>query len=69
MESERIDRINELAKLAKERELTSEEIQEREELRKGYLENFRANMKATLDNTVVEYPDGTKMPLKDAPHE
>lgn len=41
MEKAKIDRINELGRLAKQRELTPEEAQEREELRREYLAEFR----------------------------
>lgn len=41
MEKIKIDRINELGRLAKERELTEEEKAEREELRREYMSEFR----------------------------
>ncbi|MGI6173635.1 MAG: DUF896 domain-containing protein [Christensenellales bacterium] len=63
MQIECIDRINELARIAKERPLTPEEIEERARLRKEYLRAFREGAKQVLDNTVVQYPDGTKVPL------
>lgn len=50
IETKRLARINELAKIAKERELTPEEIAERDVLRKEYLAAFRANFKKQLDN-------------------
>lgn len=46
---EQIDRINELAHLAKERGLSEEELAERDELRKAYIAAFRENLKAQLD--------------------
>lgn len=45
---EKIDRINELAKKAKEGGLTDEELKERDQLRQEYLESFRANFKDHL---------------------
>lgn len=63
MDKSKIERINELAKKAKEGTLTEEESSEREVLRKEYVEAFKANLKATLDNTVVIEPDGTKRSL------
>ena len=45
MEKSKIDRINELAHLAKERDLTSEELAERDALRKEYIEEFRSSKK------------------------
>ena len=41
MEKEKIDRINELGRIAKERDLTEEEMKEREELRAEYIAEFR----------------------------
>jgi len=49
MDSETIRRINELARKAKTIGLTDEELEERNELRKKYIEHFRAAMKAQLD--------------------
>lgn len=60
-----IERINALAALAKTRELTAEEVEERLMLRAQYLKDFRANFRQQLDNTFVEKDDGTKVPLKD----
>jgi uncharacterized protein YnzC (UPF0291/DUF896 family) len=45
-----IQRINELARKAKTEELTEEEIDERNELRKKYIESFRSNLKVQLDS-------------------
>ena len=61
-----IKRINELARLAKERELTPEELEERDRLRKEYIADFRASFSAQLDNTVVRRPDGTEESLREA---
>lgn len=59
-----IPRINELAAKAKSPDgLTTEEIAERERLRKIYLAAFRANFKTQLDNTYVITPDGKKTKL------
>jgi len=65
MEQKKIDRINELARKAKTPEgLTSEELAERDALRKEYVAAIRANLTAQLDSTVVQYPDGTRRKLK-----
>ncbi len=47
MEKVKIDRINELGRIAKVRELTESEKCEREELRKEYLEEFRRALRNT----------------------
>ncbi len=66
MDRRSIDRINALARLSRVRELTPEESEERAELRMKYLAGFRAQMRGQLENTVVEYPDGTRKPLREA---
>ena len=45
MEKEKVDRINELARISKERELTPEEKAEQKKLREEYLENFRKTLR------------------------
>ncbi len=64
MEQSKIDRINQLAKLAKERELTSDELSEREALRKEYIEDWRRSTIAVLENTYIQTPDGKKHKLQ-----
>lgn len=51
-------RINELAKIAKERELTNEETKERLELRAKYIADFRKGFRQTLLNTRVVDEEG-----------
>ena len=48
MEKAKIDRINELGRLAKERDLTDAEKAEREELRAEYIKFFRAQLRAGM---------------------
>lgn len=64
MEKTKINRINELAALAKARPLSEEELAEQKALRTEYLTEFRAYMRGTLDNTVIERPDGTREKIK-----
>ena len=52
-----IKNINEFSKLAKERELTEEEKEERIKYRNLYMTNFRANFKNHLDSIKVKYVD------------
>ena len=59
-----IVRINELAKLARERTLTEEELAERNKLRRMYIDNVKASLTGQLDNTYIVSPDGTKTKLK-----
>ena len=59
--NEVIARINELAKKAKTEELTDEELQERDKLRRIYIDNVKANLVGQLENTYIVQPDGTKI--------
>ncbi len=64
MEQRKLDRINELAKKAKTEELTPEEKAEQKKLREEYILEFRAGMRGILDNTYIQYPDGTKVKVE-----
>ena len=64
MEKAKIDRINELAHIAKERALTPEEIAERDVLRREYIADWRKSAIAVLENTYVQTPDGVKHKLQ-----
>ena len=64
MENSKLSRINELAKLAKERELTAEEMAERDVLRKEYIAEWRQGAMGVLDNLVIQTPDGKKHKLQ-----
>ena len=64
-EKSRTDKLNEYARRIKAGEvLSEEEIADRDRLRQEYIEAFRKNFRAQLDNTVIQYPDGTKKSLK-----
>ncbi|MBQ8545695.1 MAG: DUF896 domain-containing protein [Clostridia bacterium] len=64
MEKKKIDRINFLAKKKKAEGLTDGELAEQKALYEEYLEGYRRNLRATLGNTVIERPDGTREKLK-----
>lgn len=64
MEQIKLDRINELAKKAKTEELTPEEKAEQKKLREEYILEFRAGLRGILDNTYIQYPDGTKVKVE-----
>ena len=64
MTQEKIDRINELARKAKTPEgLTPEETAERDVLRREYIDSFKRSLVGQLDNTYIQYPDGSKKKL------
>lgn len=54
-----IERINELSKISKERKLTEAELKEQQELRKQYIENFKANFKTQMKNVYIKEEDGS----------
>ena len=66
MTNTKLERINELARLACERELTSEELAERDVLRKEYIAEWRRGAKQVLENTylVDEHGNKRKLPKK-----
>ncbi len=64
MEKHKLDRINELAKKSKLEPLTDAEKAEQAELRQEYINEIRASFGAMLDNTVIQYPDGSRKSLK-----
>lgn len=55
-----IERINELAKKAKSEGLSEEELAERDQLRRIYIDSVKASLTGQLENTYIVYPDGTK---------
>lgn len=61
---EKIDRINYLARKSRERELTEEEKIEQKNLRAEYVAAFKKSLENTLDNTVIQRPDGTREQVK-----
>ena len=58
-----IARINALAQKAKTTGLTPEETQERDKLRRIYIDSVKASLTGQLDNTYIVHPDGTKTKL------
>ena len=64
MENSKLQRINELARIKKERELTAEELAERDALRKEYIEERRKGAIEVLENTYIQTPDGKKHKLQ-----
>lgn len=64
MDHEKIERISELTRISRLRQLTHEELEEREALRREYLDGFRQNAQAVLESVRIKRPDGTIEPLK-----
>ena len=61
-----MDRISELTRIARERDLTPEEQAERKALREEYLADWRRSTIDVLENTYIDHGDGriTKLPKK-----
>lgn len=64
MDKEKIYRINELARKKKNGGLSPDEAAEQAELRREYLAEYRENMKAMLDNLIIQEQDGTRHALR-----
>ena len=64
MEKAQVERLNELARKMKSEGLTEEEQAEQARLRRQYIDEFKENLRLTLDNTYLQRPDGTKEKLQ-----
>ncbi len=64
MDKSKIDRINELARLKKERGLTADERNEQAALRREYIDEFKQNVHTTLKNVRIQNDDGSLSELK-----
>ena len=64
MEQKKIDRINELARKAKEGPLTEVEMEERALLRREYIDSVVGSLKGQLDNTYIMDKNGRKTKLR-----
>ena len=58
MNEETIRRINQLSQISKMRELTIDEKEEREKLRKEYIEAYKKNYKNQMQNVYVKEKNG-----------
>ena len=59
----RLERINFLAKKAREEGLNEAEKAEQQKLRQEYLADFRNSFRRQLENTDIKYEDGETVPL------
>ena len=59
MTNEKIARINELARKSKTTGLTEAEKAEQQALRQEYVADVKASLRAKLNNTSIQEPDGT----------
>ena len=59
MTNEKIARINELARKSKTTGLTEAEKAEQQALRQEYVADVKASLRAQLNHTSIQEPDGT----------
>ena len=59
MTNEKIARINELARKSKTNGMTEAEKAEQQALRQEYVADVKASLRAQLNNTSIQEPDGT----------
>ena len=64
MEQAKLERINALARKAKQQSLTAQELAERDALRKEYIAEVKKSLTDQLDNTYLVDEHGHKEKLK-----
>ncbi len=64
IDKELIAKINEFARISKERALTPLEEKQRDELRKEYVKQFKAGFRQTLQHVKVVDENGNEIKLK-----
>ena len=60
MTQQELDRISELTKISRERDLTQEEQDERAILRRKYIDSFKLSLTSQLDVTYIVDEKGNK---------
>lgn len=65
MNQKKIDRINELTAISRQRGLTVAEQEERSALRAEFRQSFVSNLTNQLEQITIVEPDGKKVPVKD----
>lgn len=66
MESGKLERLSQLTAIARTRDLTDAEKQEREALRNEYRAAVTGSLRAQLDNTTIVNPDGTRIRVRES---
>ncbi|MBR1764549.1 MAG: DUF896 domain-containing protein [Ruminococcus sp.] len=61
----KLDRLSELTRISRRRELTEKEKAEREELRNEYRRAVTGNLRAQLESMTIIEPDGSKIKVSD----
>ena len=60
MDQKKMDRISELTRISRERELTAQEQEERAVLRREYIDSFKLSLTSQLDVTYIVDEKGNK---------
>ncbi|MBQ9551193.1 MAG: DUF896 domain-containing protein [Clostridia bacterium] len=68
MKQEEFDRISELTRLSRERPLTAQEQEERAELRRRYIDSFKASLVSQLETTYIVDEKGNKTKVQRKKH-
>ncbi len=63
MDEKMIKRINELAKKKKSEGLSANEAAEQKALYRSYIDEFKNDLRAQLENIDIKAPDGSVTPL------
>lgn len=65
MEKAKLERLSELTRISRERELTDKEKEERVMLRNEYRQSVIGNLTSQLENMTIIEPDGTRIKVSD----
>ncbi|MBQ9375221.1 MAG: DUF896 domain-containing protein [Ruminococcus sp.] len=69
MDKTKLDRLSELTRISRERELTDAEKDERQTLRNEYRQSVIGNLTNQLEHMTIIEPDGTKIKVSDLKNE
>lgn len=61
LEQRKIDRINELTRISRERNLTPEEAKERQSLRREYVDAFKTSLQSQLNSIRIVDENGNTL--------
>lgn len=69
MEKAKLDRLSELTRITRTRELTDAEKSERQELRNEYRQSVIGNLTNQLEHMTIIEPDGSKIKVSELKNE
>lgn len=64
MDQKKMDRISELTRISRERELTAQEQEERAILRREYIDSFKLSLTSQLESTYIVDEKGNKKKIE-----